>query len=32
MRELGGFLWIQITAVIVSIRTIFWFIGVARRH
>ncbi|WPO43199.1 hypothetical protein [Tardiphaga sp. 42S5] len=32
LRELGGFLWIQITAVIVAIRTIFWLLGSAFRR
>lgn len=32
LRELGGFLWIQITAVIVAIRAIFWLLGLAFRR
>jgi hypothetical protein len=27
LRELGGFLWIQITVVILAVRTVFWLIG-----
>ena len=29
MRELGGFLWIQITAAIIFVRFVFWLIAAA---
>jgi len=32
LRELGGFLWIQITAAIVFVRFVFWLIGAAWRR
>jgi hypothetical protein len=32
LRELGGFLWIQITAVIIFVRFIFWLIAAAWRR
>ncbi|MDB5617826.1 MAG: hypothetical protein JWQ24_2064 [Tardiphaga sp.] len=32
LRELGGFLWIQIMAVIFLVRFVFWLIGVALRR
>ncbi|HKH01258.1 MAG TPA: hypothetical protein VKB08_11125 [Bradyrhizobium sp.] len=28
LRELGGFLWLQITAAIIFVRLIFWLLGV----
>jgi len=31
LRELGGFLWIQITAVILLVRSVIWLLGVALR-
>ena len=31
LRELGGFLWIQITALIVFVRFVFWLIAAAWR-
>jgi hypothetical protein len=32
LRELGGFLWIQITAAIVFVRFVFWLIGAVWRR
>ena len=32
LRELGGFLWLQITAAIVFVRFVAWLIGVAWRR
>src|SRR4051812_28811962 len=32
LRELGGFLWIQITAVILIVRCLLWMLGVAFRR
>lgn len=32
LRELGGFLWIQITAAVIFVRFVFWLIGVAWRR
>jgi len=32
LRELGGFLWLQITAAIVFVRSVFWLIGVCWRR
>jgi hypothetical protein len=32
LRELGGFLWIQITAVILLVRAFLWLLGVALRR
>jgi hypothetical protein len=32
LRELGGFLWIQITAVILLVRSVLWLLGVAFRR
>jgi hypothetical protein len=32
LRELGGFLWIQITAAIILVRFVFWLIGAAWRR
>jgi len=32
LRELGGFLWLQITAAIVFVRGVFWLLGVAWRR
>jgi hypothetical protein len=32
LRELGGFLWIQITAAIVLVRFVFWLIAAAWRR
>ena len=32
LRELGGFLWIQITAAIIFVRLVFWLIGAAWRR
>jgi hypothetical protein len=32
LRELGGFLWIQITAVILLVRSILWLLGLAFRR
>ena len=32
LRELGGFLWIQITAAILLVRSLFWLLGVAFRR
>jgi hypothetical protein len=32
LRELGGFLWIQITAAIIFVRFVFWLIGAAFRR
>ena len=31
LRELGGFLWLQITAAIILVRFIFWLLGVIWR-
>jgi len=31
LRELGGFIWIQITAAIIFVRFVFWLIGAAWR-
>ena len=31
LRELGGFLWLQITAAIVFVRGLFWLLGAAWR-
>jgi len=32
LRELGGFLWIQITAAIIFVRFIFWLVAAAWRR
>lgn len=32
LRELGGFIWIQITAAIIFVRFVFWLIGAAWRR
>ena len=32
LRELGGFLWLQITAAIIFVRVIFWLLGLAWRR
>jgi hypothetical protein len=32
LRELGGFLWIQITAAIIFVRFVFWLIAAAWRR
>jgi hypothetical protein len=32
LRELGGFLWLQITAAIIFVRFILWLLGVAWRR
>ncbi len=32
LRELGGFLWLQITAAIVFVRLVFWSIGAVWRR
>jgi hypothetical protein len=32
LRELGGFLWIQITAVILLVRSVFWLLGAVFRR
>jgi hypothetical protein len=32
LRELGGFLWIQITAAIIFVRFVFWLIGAVWRR
>ncbi|MBM7485850.1 hypothetical protein ABIB75_006576 [Bradyrhizobium sp. GM2.2] len=32
LRELGGFLWIQITAAILFVRFVFWLIGASWRR
>jgi hypothetical protein len=32
LRELGGFIWIQITAVILLVRSVFWLLGIAFRR
>ena len=32
LRELGGFLWIQVTAAILLVRSLFWLIGLAFRR
>jgi hypothetical protein len=32
LRELGGFLWLQITAAIIFVRLVLWLLGVAWRR
>jgi len=32
LRELGGFLWIQITAAILLVRSLFWLLGLVFRR
>jgi hypothetical protein len=32
LRELGGFLWLQVTAAIIFVRIIFWLLGVIWRR